>query len=108
MRYGVSRVYIAIWQPLQKSFQEKSQGNTLPPSPWLMDAHFCFLRYKKLQSEMNIILLFQIILGHENSEPRLTQFTCAIYASDRRFSGTRDVGGLWIMIGNGIAYFPMS
>ena len=52
------------------------------------------------------VLFFQIILGHENSEPCVTQLRVQFYANISTFKAMSRYFGL--LIGYGVAYFPMS
>ena len=51
--------------------------------------------YMYQYSMITFILLFQIILRHENSEPHVTQLRVQ-FTSTQRFSGVCDVAILWI------------
>ena len=61
----------------------------------------CSARVVFVEVNGSQVLLFQIILGHENSEPRVTQ-THVLSA----FQGARDVTVLWITDRKGRCVHP--
>ena len=53
-------------------------------------------------------LLLQIILGHENSEPRVTQLRVQFTQVLGAFQAPAMSRYFGLPLGNGVAYFPMS
>ena len=55
-----------------------------------------------------VLILFQIILGHENSEPSVTQLRVQFMQVLSAFQVRAMSRYFGLLIGNSVAYFPMS